>query len=91
MKRLTLSTIGLALTAVALDAVATPAAADPTAAAPHATPGRHDAPVIWIYGRPDRPDVVVEMRTPTAAAEAGAAHAALRERLLRAAAALRSR
>jgi hypothetical protein len=78
MKRFALSAITLALAALAA-----PAAADPTAPEPRAGTGRYDAPVIIIYGRPDRPNVVVEIKTPTAAAEAGAAHASLREALLR--------
>jgi hypothetical protein len=78
MKRLMLSAITLALAARAA-----PAAADPTAPEPRAGTGHYDAPPIVIYGRPDRPHVVVEIKTPTAAAEARAAHASLHEALLR--------
>jgi hypothetical protein len=35
-------------------------------------------PVIVVYARPLRPTVVIDLKTPTAASEAGSAHEALR-------------
>lgn len=42
-------------------------------------------PMITIYGkRPARPNVIIELTRPTAAAAAGAAHESLRDDLLKA-------
>lgn len=38
---------------------------------------------ITIVGRPNRPNVTIELTRPTAAHEAGAAHAAMRASLVR--------
>ena len=87
MKRLVLAALGLALV-VPLFAV--PALADPTdpkapAIAPipagaHRVknPGVYVVPATTIYGRPNKPMVNVEVRTPSAAEAAGAAHNRLR-------------
>jgi hypothetical protein len=40
-------------------------------------PGHYRAHVIVIYGRPDRPNVQILLKTPTAAAAASEAHASL--------------
>ena len=64
-----------AMVAFALAMVALPALGDPTAAA---EPGVLKMRVIVVYGRLDKPNAVIEYRTPTAAKEAGAAHEALR-------------
>ncbi len=86
MKRLVLAALALALV---VPAFAVPALADPTnpkaAAAPipagaHRVknPGVYVVPATTIYGRPNKPMVNVEVRTPSAAAAAGAAHNRLR-------------
>ena len=36
--------------------------------------GVHTLPVITIYGRPNRPSVIIELTRPTAARAASAAH-----------------
>lgn len=46
------------------------------------TPLVHTMPTIVVYGRPNRPNIVIVVKTPTAAAAAGAAHEALRASLL---------
>jgi hypothetical protein len=57
--------------------VALPAAADPNDHATLVLPPR------TIYGRVDRPMVVIVVKTPTAASQAGAAHEALHEALMK--------
>jgi hypothetical protein len=44
--------------------------------------GVRTLPMITIYGRAPKPSVVVEIRGPTAAREAGLAHEGLRDRLM---------
>jgi len=87
MKRLVLAALALALV---VPAFAVPALADPTdPKAPAAAPipaGAHRVknssvyvvPATTIYGRPNKPMVNVEVRTPSAAEAAGAAHNRLR-------------
>jgi hypothetical protein len=87
MKRLVLAALALALV---VPAFAVPALADPTdpkapAAAPipagaHRVknPGVYVVPATTIYGRPNKPMVNVEVRSPSAAEAAGAAHDRLR-------------
>ena len=72
----------LVLAAVAASAVlsALPAAADP--AAPAATPNIQ-VPEHTFVVRLDKPHVVIDIKTPTAASEAGAAHESLRAWMLR--------
>jgi hypothetical protein len=65
-----LSTLGLSLVA----------RADPSATVDGVT----YLPVITVYGRPNRPSVVVELTRPTAASAARAAHEAMRVRLIQA-------
>jgi hypothetical protein len=69
---------GAAATAV-LSAL--PAAADPTA--PAAPPPTVQVPEHTFVVRLDKPHVVVDIKTPTAASEAGAAHESLRAWMLR--------
>lgn len=45
-------------------------------------PAVYTTPTVVIYGRPSKPAVVIVVKTPTPAAEAGAAHEALRASLL---------
>jgi hypothetical protein len=45
-------------------------------------PGHYQSPVIVVYGRPNRPNVQIVVKTPTAASAAGAAHEALRLSLM---------
>ncbi len=78
MKRVLLVTFWLALL---LPLIAVPALADPTAT-PVPGPSVLVTPTITIYGRPDRPQVIVLIKPPTAAHEAGAAHEVLRASLL---------
>jgi hypothetical protein len=86
MKRLVLAALALAL---GVPAFAVPALADPTdPTAPAApipagahrvkNPGVYVVPATTIYGRPNKPMVNVEVRTPSAAEAAGAAHDRLR-------------
>jgi hypothetical protein len=84
MKRLVLAALALALV---VPAFAVPALADPTdpVAAPipagaHRVkkPGVYVVPTIFVYGRPNKPMVNVEVRSPSAAEAAGAAHNRLR-------------
>jgi len=87
MKRFVLAALALALV---VPAFAVPALAHPTdplapAVAPvpagaHRVknPGVYVVPATTIYGRPNKPMVNVEVRTPSAAEAAGAAHARLR-------------
>lgn len=82
MKRLVLA---LAAAALGLPMVAVPALADPTTAASASKPASSNAPVqvyvvptVTVYGRAAKPLVVVVVKHPTAAQEAGAAHDALR-------------
>ena len=70
------SLVAFALAAAAVLA-ALPAAADPTA------PGTLVMPSRTIYGRVDRPMVVIVVKTPTAASQAGAAHESLRASLMK--------
>jgi hypothetical protein len=83
MKRLVLA---LATAALALPLVAVPAMADPTKTAAASKPASSAAPVhvyvvptVTVYGRAAKPLVVVVVKHPTAAQEAGAAHETLRE------------
>jgi hypothetical protein len=55
---------------------AVPCAADESSAV--AAPGTLKLPTQIVYGRPDKPNVVIVVKTPTAAAAAGAAHDAMR-------------
>jgi hypothetical protein len=69
-------------TAAMLPLVSLPAftaRADPPTAS---GPGVYTTPTVVIYGRPSKPAVVIVVKTPTPAAEAGAAHEALRASLL---------
>ncbi len=77
MKRLLLA---LAAASLALPMFAVPALADPTTAAPPpASPAQvYVVPTVTVYGRAAKPLVVVVVKRPTAAQEAGAAHDALR-------------
>lgn len=86
MKRLVLA---LAAASLALPMIAVPALADPATAAPASKPASSSAPVqvyvvptVTVYGRPAKPLVVVVVKRPTAAHEAGAAHESLRESTL---------
>jgi hypothetical protein len=54
-----------------------PAVADPTVTVTLKMPER------TIYGRPDKPMVVIDVKTPTAASQAGAAHETFRAALMR--------
>lgn len=78
MKRLVLSAAAAAL---ALPMLAVPALADPTTA-PAASAQVYVVPTVTVYGRPAKPLVVVLVKRPTAAQEAGAAHEVLRETTL---------
>jgi hypothetical protein len=63
--------------------VASSALADPTVPAPAAQgSGTLQVPVIVIYGRPDKPNVVIVLQRPTATRAAGAAHEELHAALL---------
>ena len=66
----------LVLAGLAVPFVAAPALADPPTAAPR---GVLVVPTVTVTGRPDKPMVAIMIRRPTAAAEAGAAHAQLRD------------
>ena len=68
MKRLVLSALALGLS---IPAAAVPALADPPAAV--SAPGVYVAPVLTVRGRPNKPMVSIVIRTPSAAAVAGAA------------------
>ena len=61
-----------------------PAMADPTTPDPStpSTPARIAIPTVVVYGRVDKPNVVVLLKTPTAAAAAATAHESLRAALL---------
>jgi len=48
------------------------------AASADETPGVYTTPVVTIYGRPNKPSVVIELTRPTAAAAARAAHEGMR-------------
>jgi hypothetical protein len=67
----------VALLACAAALVAVPASADPTVNVVLQMPAR------TIMGRLDKPMVVIEVKTPTAASQAGAAHEALRATLMK--------
>jgi hypothetical protein len=84
MKHRGLVLLGLAFV---LPALAVPAFADSTnaPAAGSSAPGVVVVPTVTVYGRPNKPNVVVVFKRPTAAAEAGAAHAAWRAAQLQAA------
>jgi hypothetical protein len=70
----------LALAAVAaLSCISSVALADPEAPS---VPVTKSIPVIVIYGRPNRPNVQIVIKTPTAAEAAGAAHDTFRAALL---------
>jgi hypothetical protein len=73
------SLLAAALAATAVLA-AVPAFADDTAV--KVAPGTIVLPPRTIYGRPDKPMVVVEIRPLSAAAAAGAAHETLRTSLV---------
>jgi hypothetical protein len=60
-----------------------PAMADPPTPS---RPGHVVVPTVVVYGRVDKPNVVVLVKVPTAAAAAGAAHESLRAALLEASA-----
>ena len=75
MKRLVLA---LAAGFLVLPIVAVPALADPPAVAPAPAPQVFVVPTVTVYGRAQKPLVVVVVKHPTAAQEAGAAHASLR-------------
>lgn len=79
MKRLVLATAAAAL---ALPILALPALADPTTTAATPGPQVYVVPTVTVYGRAAKPLVVVIVKRPTAAQEAGAAHEALRETTL---------
>jgi hypothetical protein len=70
------SLLAFALAASAI-VVSVPAAADPTA------PGTLVLPTRTIYGRLDKPKVVIVVKTPTAASQAGEAHEGLRAALMK--------
>jgi hypothetical protein len=83
VKRLVLA---LAAAALGLPIVAIPALADPTTTAAASKPASSATPVqvyvvptVTVYGRAAKPLVVVVVKHPTAAQEAGAAHESLRE------------
>ena len=75
MKRIVLA---LAAAALVLPAVAVPALADPPAAPAAPSPQVYVVPTVTVYGRAQKPLVVVVVKHPTAAQEAGAAHETLR-------------
>jgi hypothetical protein len=69
----------LALAAVAsVSCISSVASGDPEAASVSVT----KIPVIVVYGRPNRPNVQIVIKTPTAADAAGAAHDTLHAALL---------
>ena len=72
MKRLVLA---LAAASLALPMVAVPALADPPAAPPAAQV--YVVPTVTVYGRVPKPLVLIVVKRPTAAQEAGAAHETL--------------
>jgi hypothetical protein len=79
MKRLVLAALALALV---IPAFAVPALADPTVTVTVTKPGALTTPTFTVYGRPNRPLVSIDIRTPTAADAAGAAHERLRVQTL---------
>jgi hypothetical protein len=68
--------------AAALPLVSLPAFTARADAPTPSGPPVYTTPTVVIYGRPNKPAVVIVVKTPTAAAEAGAAHEALRASLL---------
>lgn len=68
------------VTALALATLTAPAAADTRS--PASAPGLLQVPVIVVYGRPERPNVVIVFKTPNATSEAGEAHESLRAGLM---------
>jgi hypothetical protein len=69
--------------AVLLPVAAAPAFADPTAPAnATAGPGVYTAPTVTVYGRPNKPSVVIVVKPPAAADMAALAHESLRRSLL---------
>ena len=79
MKRLVLAAAAAALV---LPILAVPALADPTTTAATPAPQVYVVPTVTVYGRAAKPLVVVIVKRPTAAQEAGAAHEALRQTTL---------
>jgi len=80
MKRPILFALILALS---LPIIAVPALADPAgASSPAPSASVYTVPTVTIYGRPNRPQVLVVVRPPTAAAMASLAHESLRASLL---------
>ncbi len=76
------SWIAAAIATAAVLAVAAPALADDTAAVATTAPGVIVLKPRTIYGRPNRPMVVIDIRPLSAAAAAGAAHESLRTSLV---------
>jgi hypothetical protein len=70
----------LAMTAVL---AAVPALADPTAPASLPSPANIQVPEHTFVIHLEKPNVVVDIKTPTAASAAGAAHEAFRARMMR--------
>lgn len=77
MNRLVLA---LAATSLVLPCVAAPAMADPPAVAPASHV--YVTPTFTVYGRVQKPLVVIVVKHPSAAQEAAAAHDALRRATL---------
>jgi hypothetical protein len=74
-----MKTLLAALLAAAAALAAVPAGADDTV---KVAPGTIVLPWRTIYGRPDKPMVVIEIKPLSAAAAAGAAHESLRTTLV---------
>jgi hypothetical protein len=71
------------LIAFLLPVAAVPAFADPPAPATAASgPGVYTAPTVTVYGRPNKPSVVIVVKPPAAADMAALAHESLRRSLL---------
>lgn len=66
--------VACSLAAVALSLVSVVASADETASAPKV----YTTPVVTVYGRPNKPSVVIELTRPTAASAARSAHEEMR-------------
>ena len=75
-----MTVFALAAVAVAAVLAAVPASADPTAPA---APPTIQVPEHTFHVRLDKPHVVIDVKTPTAASAAGAAHETMRAWMLR--------
>jgi hypothetical protein len=71
------------LFALVLPIAAVPALADPPAPGSATSgPGVYIAPTVTVYGRPNKPSVVIVVKPPAAADMAALAHESLRRSLL---------